>query len=225
MIVASIWACAVFGTALVWQLYRRGALAGAPPRRGGWLYPDTGPTWLHLLVNHVTVSWTSRAADTIAPLALLALAGWLSMRWRRPTPLICVAVALATVAAVVFAGKGFLGRLLGDQALVWDPMTVSGPATAAAVVVGLAAWLTRHDLGYPTRRALWCLAAAVTAVIGVSQLYLGHRIAAVALSLAAGVAILALTLGAFGRVCVPNEIAMIASRDLVVSRVGRGRRP
>lgn len=189
--------CAVLAVALVFQLWRTGALMGG--RRSRHLYPSDGPLWLHLLVNHVTVSWLSRAVDTLGPLGLLCMAAWLSIRRRRLAPVICAGVAVALAVAVVFAGKGLLGRLIGDGALTWSSTAVSGPAIFVVVVAGLVAWLPREHLASAVRRPLWSLAAAAALVVGVAQLYLGHRVDAVLLSWLGGLAVLGVVLLTFGR--------------------------
>lgn len=195
VIVVGIALCSALSAALLLQLGRIGAISGGRPARR--LYPGDEPVWLHVLINHVTVNGISRSGDTLAPLLLLALATWLSVRWRRWAPLVSVLAALALVVAVLFTGKGFLGRVLGESALTWSPSVVSGPATAVVVAGGMAAWLLRGYFG----RALWGLAAAVALVIGASQLYLGHRIDAVFLSWLAGLAILGVVLGGCRRRC------------------------
>lgn len=189
VIITGIALCSALSAALLLQLGRIGAISGGRPARR--LYPGDEPVWLHVLVNHVTVNGISRSGDTLAPLLLLALAIWLSVRLRRWAPLASVLAALALVAAVLFTGKGFLGRMLGESALTWSPSAVSGPATAVVVAGGMAAWLLRGYFG----RALWGLAAAVALVIGATQLYLGHRIDAVFLSWLTGLVILGVVLG------------------------------
>ena len=195
LIVAGIALCSTLSAVLLLQLGRIGAISGGRPARR--LYPGDGPVWLHVLINHVTVNGISRSGDTLAPLLLLALATWLSARWRRWAPLVSVLAALALVVVVLFTGKGFLGRVLGESALTWSPSVVSGPATAVVVAGGMAAWLLRGYFG----RALGGLAAAVALVIGATQLYLGHRIDAVFLSWLAGLAILGVVLGGCRRRC------------------------
>lgn len=188
--------CAVLCAALLLQLWRVGALSGG--RASHRLYPSDGPTWLHLLVNHITVSWMSRAVDTVGTLGLLGWAAWLSVRRRRVTPLVCAGAAIGLAAAVAFAGKGLLGRLLGEAALTWSPGALSGPAIFVVVIMGLVAWLAREQLSSAVRRSLWWLAAAVALLVGVAQLYLGHRVDAVLLSWLSGVAVLGVVLLTFG---------------------------
>ena len=180
--------CGVLSAAFVVQLWRMDAISGG--RHGPSLYPGDGPAWLHVLVNHVTVSGFSRAADTLAPLALLGMAAWLSLRWRRWAPLVSASVAMTLVVVVLVAGKGLFGRLIGASSLTWSPTVVSGPATAVVVVGGMAAWLLRGYLGESAGRALWGLAAAVALAVGVAQLYLGHRLDSVFLSWLCGGGIL-----------------------------------
>jgi hypothetical protein len=181
---------------MVLQLWRTGALTGGRPSRH--LYPSDGPVWLHLLVNHVVVSWMSRAVDTVGPLALLALAASLSLRRRRLTPLMCAGVALTLAAAAAFVGKGFVGRLLGESALTWSSAAVSGPAIFVVVIAGLVAWLPRENLEPAVRRSLAWLAVAAAVVVGVAQLYLGHWVGAVLLSWLSGLAVLGVVLLVFG---------------------------
>jgi hypothetical protein len=188
LILLGIALCGVLSAAFMVQLWRMDAISGG--RHGPSLYPGDGPAWLHLLVNHVTVSGFSRAADTLAPLLLLGLAGWLSLRWRRWAPLLSAGAAMTLAVLVVVAGKGLLGRVTGASALTWSPTVVSGPATAVVVVGGMAAWLLRGYLGESAGRALWGLAAAVALAIGVAQLYLGHRLDAVLLSWLCGIGVL-----------------------------------
>ena len=180
--------CGVLSAAFVVQLWRMDAISGG--RHGRSLYPGEQSVWLHVLVNHVTVSGFSRAADTLAPLALLGLAAWLSLRWRQWAPLVSASAAMTLVVVVLVAGKGLVGRLIGASALTWSPTVVSGPATAVVVVGGMAAWLLRDYLGESAGRALWGLAAAVALAVGVAQLYLGHRLDAVFLSWLCGLTIL-----------------------------------
>jgi hypothetical protein len=188
LILVGIAMCGVLSAAFVVQLWRMDAISGG--RHGRSLYPGEESAWLHVLVNHVTVSGFSRAADTLAPVLLLALAGWLSLRWRRWAPLVSASAAMVLVVLVLVAGKGLVGRLLGASALTWSPTVVSGPATAVVVVGGMAAWLLRGYLGESAGRALWGLAAAVALAVGVAQLYLGHRLDAVLLSWLCGIGVL-----------------------------------
>ncbi|HEY2205936.1 MAG TPA: hypothetical protein VGH99_15800 [Pseudonocardia sp.] len=168
--------------AMVTHLVRVGELDGG--LHGGRWFPWDGPTWLHLLVNHVTVGYTSRSGDTLAPLALGVLAVGLAARRRSWEPLVRTAIGFGLVFVLLAIGKVIVG----------DSSTMSGPATAAVVVAGLALWLLWPELTRSGWLALATLAVSYLLCVGGTQLYTGHRLGEVLLSwLAGGVAALLVT--------------------------------
>lgn len=192
MLAGATVAFGVLFVALVVQLTRLGALAGGRPSRA--LYADEGPPALHLLVNHYVVLGVSGSADSLAPVALLALAAWLPVRGRRWLPLASVAAALLLAVSVLAVGKGVVGDLVGVVGQGWNSSTLSGPATCVILVAVLSCWLLRRRAEGATRRAMWGLAAAVTLSVAATQLYLGHGIGSVVASLGCGAGVVAVVL-------------------------------
>jgi hypothetical protein len=148
---------------------------------GGGLYtgrvlPVTDPRLLHLMVNHVTVNGLSRSGDTLAPGVLALLAVGLAVRRHRWSPVLRVGAGFVLLFVVLALGKVIVGH----------SSTMSGPATCTAMVAALAVWLLRAPLGAAARWAITALSTAYLLAVAATQLYTGHRLGEVLLSVVAG---------------------------------------
>jgi len=142
----------------------------------GRVFPVTDSRLLHLLVNHVTVNGLSRSGDTLAPVVLALLAVGLAVRRRKWSPVLRAGAGFALLFVVLALGKVVVG----------NSSTMSGPATCTATVGPLAVWLFWPALTAAARSAMAALAASYLLAVGATQLYTGHRLAEVLLSVVAG---------------------------------------
>ncbi len=171
---------AALAVGLVVQMVSYGGPTGGA--HGPWMYPGTNPIWRHALISHDMVLVVSRAGDTVAPMVLVALGVLLSALRRRWLPLVATAATLGFLFVVITAGKGHLEVIPWTSGL--HSSSLSGPATTAAATAALAAWMLAGDLG--ARTALWALAATFTLAVASTQLYVGHRVGQVLVSLLCG---------------------------------------
>ncbi len=170
-------------------LLRAGALSGADAAAASRHHSDSG---LHVVMSAVSVVTGTR----IIALVVLGLAAVVSATSRRWFPLLSATVALLLLAAVIAAGKGFLGSApsrVVDLGQVEGPAFPSGPMSTAVVAGGLTMLLLRERITTSPRRRLLHLAVAMFAVtVGASQVYLEqHRLSDVLASAALGLALLA----------------------------------
>lgn len=189
------WTCsAVLGTVVGGVgalLLRAGALSGADRAAAAAArhHPAGG---LHVVMSAVSVVTGTRIIALVVP-GVAAVVSATSRRW---FPLLSATAVLLLLAAVIAAGKGFLGSApsrVVDLGLVEGSAFPSGPMSTAVVAGGLAMLLLRERITTSPRRRLLHLAVAMFAVtVGASQVYLEqHRLSDVLASAALGLALLA----------------------------------
>lgn len=138
----------------------------------GWRTP-----WL----NQAVTAFTDLGSTRVMVPMMLAVAGLLWWRWRRPTPAILMAVAAAGSVLMTVVGKDLVGRVRPPLALAVPPYETSPSFPSGHTLNSWVLWIL---IGYliatrlPTRRG--AVIASIIAVLlatamGMSRVYLGHH--------------------------------------------------
>jgi hypothetical protein len=171
---AAALALSALAAAMVGYLALIGELRGG--LHTGRVFPVTDSRLLHLLVNHVTVNGLSRSGDTLAPVVLALLAVALAVRRRGWSPVLRAGAGFVLLFVVLALGKVIIGT----------SSTMSGPATCTAMAGAVVVWLLWPALTASARAAMAAFATSYLLAVAATQLYTGHRLAEVLLSVVAG---------------------------------------
>jgi membrane-associated phospholipid phosphatase len=115
---------------------------------------------------------------TIIAAAVTILMGW---RWRSPTPLILMVIAVAGSLTFTHVGKAIVGRARPPLTDAIPPYEYafsfpSGHTLNSTVIAGMIAYLVARRLTSGVGRALCGIAAVIWAVaMGLSRVFLGHH--------------------------------------------------
>jgi membrane-associated phospholipid phosphatase len=146
-----------------------------------WPVLDQAIRWRTPL-NDQMVTWFTNLGG---PIGMTIIAGVVTIfmvwRWRSPTPLILMIIAVAGSLTFTHVGKAIVGRARPPLTDAIPPYEYafsfpSGHALNSTVIAGMVAYLVGRRLKSPIGRALCVIVAVIWAVaMGLSRVFLGHH--------------------------------------------------